>query len=157
MKDLAAYLTQLGCRDVRTYIQSGNAVARQSSKSISTLARSLSETIADNHGFAPHVLAFAADKLDSIIEENPFAAAESNPAFLVVGFLDRAAKSPNLARLDKLRTASERFHLTDDAFYLHVPEGLGRSRLATAAERAVGVAMTMRNWRTVMKLHEMAG
>ena len=57
--------------------------------------------------------------------------------------------------LESLCAPSERFRLTDNALYLHAPEGIGRSRFASRAERCLGVAATARNWRTVSKLSEL--
>jgi len=48
-----------------------------------------------------------------------------------------------------MATTTERFSLADRVFYLHAPEGIGRSRLAASAERLLGVSATARNWRTV--------
>jgi len=41
-------------------------------------------------------------------------------------------------------------------FYLHAPDGIGRSKLAARIERLLGVDATARNWRTVTKVFEMA-
>ncbi len=41
------------------------------------------------------------------------------------------------------------------AFYLHAPDGIGRSKLAAAVEQCLGVATTARNWRTTRKLIDM--
>jgi uncharacterized protein (DUF1697 family) len=41
-------------------------------------------------------------------------------------------------------------------FYLHAPEGIGRSKLAANTEKVLGVATTGRNWRTVRKVMAMA-
>jgi uncharacterized protein (DUF1697 family) len=46
--------------------------------------------------------------------------------------------------------------LLDRVFYLHAPEGIGRSKLVHRIERSLGVPATGRNWRTVCKLIEMA-
>jgi uncharacterized protein (DUF1697 family) len=51
---------------------------------------------------------------------------------------------------------SERFELIDSVFYLHAPEGVGRSKLAANAEKLLGVPMTDRNWRTVCALWDIA-
>jgi uncharacterized protein (DUF1697 family) len=61
-----------------------------------------------------------------------------------------------LKKLESLKTKSERFALNDRVFYLHAPDGIGRSKLAANAERALGVAMTDRNWRTICKVRDMA-
>jgi len=42
--------------------------------------------------------------------------------------------------------------LTDSAFYLYAPDGVGRSRLASNVERCLAVPATARNWRTVGKM-----
>jgi uncharacterized protein (DUF1697 family) len=43
-----------------------------------------------------------------------------------------------------------------NVFYLHAPDGIGRSKLAGQVENALGVAVTARNWRTVEKLMSLA-
>jgi uncharacterized protein (DUF1697 family) len=40
-------------------------------------------------------------------------------------------------------------------FDLHAPDGVGRSKLAARVEKALGVAVTARNWRTVERLWRM--
>ena len=83
--------------------------------------------------------------------------AAAAPATLHLGFLDAPPPQPDLAKLARLRQASERFQLLDRVFYLHAPEGVGRSKLAAGAEKALGVPMTDRNWRTVEKIWALAG
>ena len=73
-----------------------------------------------------------------------------------MGFLGSVPKNPDLKTLESLRKGSERFHLMDNVFYLHAPEGIGRSKLAANTERLLGVSMTDRNWRTMCKILKMA-
>jgi uncharacterized protein (DUF1697 family) len=47
------------------------------------------------------------------------------------------------------------FSLAGRVFYLHAPDGIGRSKLAERVERCLGMPATARNWRTVQKLLEM--
>ena len=63
------------------------------------------------------------------------------------GFLHRPAKPLRLQALHALAAPDERFALSDEAFCLHAPSGIGRSRLAARAETLLGVPMTMRNQR----------
>ena len=58
--------------------------------------------------------------------------------------------------LDAAISASESFVLAAQVFYLHAPDGIGRSNLARAAERLIGVDVTARNWNTVARLLVMA-
>jgi uncharacterized protein (DUF1697 family) len=58
--------------------------------------------------------------------------------------------------LESIKKENERFNLKGKIFYLHTPEGIGRSKLAANAEKLLGVSMTSRNWRTVCKIVAMA-
>jgi uncharacterized protein (DUF1697 family) len=156
MKELAALLADLGCCNVRTYIQSGNVVFQSAEADRSRLAREIGAEIGRRHGFAPEVLLLTIDDLERAISANPFPEAEPAPTTLHLGFLASTPINPDLKGLDNLKNESERFQLIDDAFYLHAPEGVGRSKLAARAERLLGVSMTDRNWRTVSKIREIA-
>jgi uncharacterized protein (DUF1697 family) len=90
------------------------------------------------------------------IRKNPFPEAVTDPKALHAGFLASMPEKPNLKALESLKSDSERFRLVGKVFYLHAPEGIGRSKLAANAERLLGAPMTDRNWRTVCKIREMA-
>jgi uncharacterized protein (DUF1697 family) len=155
MKELATLLADLGCDNVRTYIQSGNVVFRNGEGDSAQLARAVRAEIGKRRGFAPEVLLLTSDDLEYAIARNPFREAEAEPTTLHVGFLAAAPTNPDLDGLEELKAESERFRLIDRVFYLHAPEGVGRSRLAARAERLLGVPLTDRNWRTVSKIRAM--
>ncbi len=157
MKELSALLTGMGLRDVQTYIQSGNVVFRCDVKNRAALATKISAAIEAQHGFAPHVLLLDAAELRKAMAGNPYPEAEADPKSLSLLFLDEAPPHPDLKSLEAIRADSERFKLAGKVFYLHAPEGFGRSRLAARAEKLLGVAASGRNWNTVCKLAQMAG
>lgn len=154
MKELTKILETLGCEEVRTYIQSGNVVLHSDASSAS-LARDVSRAIEERRGFAPHVLVLAEAELLEAVAGNPYPEAESDPRTVHLGFLDSVPGAPDLEALAAVRAPSERFELKGRVFYLHAPEGIGRSKLAQITERKLGVPMTDRNWRTVTKLVSM--
>lgn len=156
MKDLAAILEELGARKVKTYIQSGNAVFESAEKDLARFSQLLSAEIMKRRGFEPHVQIFTLERLAKAIAENPFPEAVIDPSNLHLGFLAVSSKNPDLNKLSGLKKESERFQLTEQVFYLHAPEGVGRSKLAASCEKLLGVPMTDRNWRTVCKIMEMA-
>ena len=56
-------------------------------------------------------------------------------------------------KLDAAQFAPDELEVAGREVYLHYPDGLGRSKLTNAVlERRLGVAATMRNWRTVTTL-----
>jgi uncharacterized protein (DUF1697 family) len=157
MKELVAVLETLGLQGIKTYIQSGNVICRSQTADTAQLSRKISAAIKQSHGFEPQVLLLDSAALDKAIRENPYPEAEAVPNTLHVNFIAAIPPKPDLNALEKIRTESERFHLARDVLYLHAPDGIGRSKLATNMERLLGVTMTSRNWNTVRKLKEMIG
>lgn len=156
MKDLAATLEDLGCQDVATYIQSGNAVFRSREQDASLLSETIKAAIKERHSFEPQVLLLASEGMERAIRSNPFSEAESEPKTLHLYFLAAPPERPDLDALEGMKDDRERFVLGDGVFYLHAPDGLGRSKLAANVEKLLGVPATARNWRTVRKVMEMA-
>lgn len=144
----------MGAARARTVVQSGNVVfdhARDASHA-AALRETLELGLAAAFGFEIPVLLRDAGRFRAAAEANPFAADAAQPAHGHVWFLDGRATGADTAGLDRLKSPTERWHLDGDTFYLHAPDGVGRSKLAAAAERLLGVAATARNLRTVESL-----
>ena len=156
MKELMAILEGLGAQTIKTYIQSGNAVFASQEQDPLQLSKKIRAEIKQRRGFEPHVLLLELTDLERVIKQNPFPEAETDPKALHVSFLVSAPTNPNLKALEGLKKESERFELIDSVFYLHAPEGVGRSKLAANAEKLLGAPMTDRNWRTVCALWDIA-
>lgn len=58
-------------------------------------------------------------------------------------------------KLNELASPTESYKLIDNIFYLHAPDGIGRSKLVTKLESCLGVPITGRNLNTVNKLANM--
>jgi uncharacterized protein (DUF1697 family) len=156
MRDLMTLFEELGCNNIRTYIQSGNVVFETTWESGEVLAKRISEKVAGRFGFKPFVLLLTVDELQQAIAQNPFPQAVGTPQSLHLGFIVSAPMNPDLARIEKLKSERERYQLIGKVFYLYAPDGVGRSKLAADAEPALGVPMTDRNWRTVCSIAEIA-
>lgn len=154
MKDLRSLLEGIGCARVQTYIQSGNAVFDFADAEPLDLARLISETVRNAQGFTPQVFLLTANELAEALAANPFQAAQANPKTLHLFFLNAHPEPANLMALGDIKSSSEEFRLKGKVFYLHAPDGVGRSKLAAKAEKILGVDVTARNWRTVSKLLE---
>lgn len=155
MQDLRDLLAELGYKNVQTYIQSGNAVF-SSAENATELSSEIRDAIEAQFGFAPQVLLLTVERFAAIASENPYPEAEATPKFLHVWFLTEKAGNPDIDAMNSIKAENERFTLTDDALYLHAPDGIGRSRLAAKIDRHLGVSTTARNWRTVRKLLDLA-
>lgn len=157
MKDLVSLLEDLGMVRPRTYIQSGNAVFGSDARGSARLAAEIRTAVDSAHGFEPEVLLLDTRELQRALTSNPLTEAENDPSRLLLYFLAGVPEHPDLEEIERIKSPSERFALLGAVFYLHAADGIGRSRLAARAEKLLGVPATARNWRTVLKLMEMAG
>ena len=154
MKDFREILENLGCEDVATYIQSGNAVFHHSGKAME-VSDSISDAIETDFGFRPSVMVLTADEFAATAAANPYADVAVEAKNAHIWFASEVITNADKTRLRELATVSEEFALTEKAFYLHAPDGIGRSKLAGNVEKYLGVAGTGRNSRTVGKIGEL--
>ncbi len=156
MKALAALLEGMGLHNVKTYIQSGNVIFQSERSDVATLEKEITAAIQRDHGFAPQTFVLAAPTLQAALAANPFPEGEAEPKSLHLFFLDGIPQKLNTDALNAVKKENERFALIDKVFYLHAPDGIGRSKLAEIAGKGWGVAITARNWRTSATLLAMA-
>jgi uncharacterized protein (DUF1697 family) len=157
MQALRTIIEKHGYTAVQTYVQSGNVVFESEPDAAQEFAERVGEGIEKEHGFRPDIMVLSADELRAAVANNPFPEAEEAPKSLHFYFLAGVPPQPDLDALQAIKKDSEAFQLLDKVFYLHAPEGIGRSRLASRAEKLIGVPATARNWNTVRKLLAMAG
>jgi uncharacterized protein (DUF1697 family) len=158
MADLRALLTKLGHGDVRTYLQSGNAVFTSAAGDEEALAAQLEQAIAEHFGFTVDVLVRDHAYLKSVADACPFPAAMLAGSQLHVTYFSAPVGASSLASLNAAIFLPEEFRLGDRVLYLYAPDGIGRSKLAEALTKstsATDVIATTRNWNTVAKLVEL--
>lgn len=157
MPRLRELLEAEGFEDVATYVQSGNVVLSAGGRSPARVGSAIERAIEAEFGFAVSITVRTRDELAGVIDANPFPQAASAPKTLHVVFLSDAVAPDRLDDVDRSAFEPERFELRDRELYLWLPDGIGRSKLAVKlSERALGVAATARNWRTVETLLRLA-
>ncbi|MGA5066547.1 DUF1697 domain-containing protein [Streptomyces exfoliatus] len=159
MPELRTVLEELGHRNARTYLQSGNAVfTTDSTAGEDALTTRIEDAIESRFGFRVDCLVRDGDYLAAVADACPFPAAELQGKQLHAFYLSSPADPERFAAIDRAAYLPEDFALGDRVLYLHVPEGLGRSKLADVLTRpsvVKGLVVTARNWNTVVKLVEM--
>ena len=155
MQALRDSFEAFGCAHVKTYIQSGNVVFAYDGD-LQELREQIIAAIDSRFGFRPKLLLIERCEFAAVVTANPFANIERDPKSLHVWFLAGPAANPDITSVDSKLAESESYVLEGNAFYLHAPDGIGRSKLAGNVEKFLGVDATARNWRTVVKLHELA-
>lgn len=157
MAELRALCAELGWADTRSYIQSGNLVFTAQGTA-AELEAVLEQAIEDRFSLTVPAIVRAASAWPPYIDQNPFPhASEQTPNLVMLALSRNPPAADTESRLRERASESERISRTGDALWIHYGDGSGRSKLTPALlDRAAGSPVTTRNWRTVLKLGEMA-
>jgi uncharacterized protein (DUF1697 family) len=152
MAQLRALLEEAGYENVRTYIASGN-VLLDGPQSKAALSATLEKLIADSFGVRTTATLRRPQELAATVAAHPFGTdtSETHVAFL-------AARPAKAAAVRLAEIAGDDLAVLARAeLYLRLPRGVHGSRLSIARiEKLLGVAATLRNWRTVAALADLA-
>ena len=154
MVGLRAAFEEAGYGSVRTYIQSGNVLFASLARDRDALAAKLERVVLETFGVQSTVVLRTFAELERVAASHPFGEDTSKTH---VVFLERSLRATERRALEGLDVAPDRVEIAGaDAFVL-LPNGAQGARLSGALlERTAGVSGTMRTWRTVTKLAELA-
>lgn len=157
MATLRELISGMGGTDVRTLLQSGNAVFGHGVRDPAQLAADLERAIAGELGLTISCMVRSTADLRRVTAANPFSMdAVDGSRFLVV-FLSGPAPADRLAAIDAAAYAPDAFAAGEREIYLNLPDGIRDSKLAALLTgRTLGVTATARNWNTVTKLLALA-
>ncbi|MEL4180543.1 DUF1697 domain-containing protein [Roseateles sp. PN1] len=156
MADLREILSDtLGFTEVRTLLNSGNALFKATPSQLSGAAAAIAAAIEQHCGFSVAVIVVSASELREVIAQNSLLQRQADPSQLLVAFLASEQTHAKAQALCQQDWGEEAFALGERAAYLHCASGVIDSKLAKAFARATGEAATSRNWHTVLKLQAM--
>lgn len=157
MGPLRDVLTAGGYEDVRTYVQSGNVVLRSRSGE-KALTAAVQQLLSDAFGFDIGVFVRSPAEMAEVAANNPFLRpGVEHGRQLHVAFLERAPRRRALAALDPLRAPPDELHPRGREVYVWAPNGIGQSKVLHGLDGILETSMTVRNWRTVTALLDLAG
>jgi uncharacterized protein (DUF1697 family) len=152
MADLRTLVAGLGFDDVRTLLNSGNVVYRADGVKPAIAAARIEQAILEHLGVSSRVTTLTGADLERITKENTLAAPDRNPSCLFVAFPRTVPDLKQLAPLTRQRWDPDIFALGSRAAYFWCGHGMSQSVIPDAVARAMGDAVTTRNWATVQKL-----
>ena len=158
MPVLAGILEGLGFADVRTYLQSGNAVFRGPAGDARRIAASIEDRIRRDCGFPAETLVLPRAVLGRIASSNPLLPKGAfDESLYHATFLFGPVSEAEFKALTLPAGPGEKAAWGGPVVYLHCPNGYGRTKLNNAYfEKALRVPATTRNWRTVRALQALA-
>jgi uncharacterized protein (DUF1697 family) len=153
MAELRELLEELGATEVKTLLNSGNAVfyLHASPKSIDGI---LSDAISERFGFQVDVVCRTKKQLESVLAHDPFGKVVTDESKSFVFFMPSPPRAAAIKPvLEGEYPDGERCALKGREFYLWSPNGGSNSVATEALKRAKAVDFTTaRNVRTLRKL-----
>jgi uncharacterized protein (DUF1697 family) len=157
MKGLAAMFAEARCSDVQTYLQSGNVVFEAAEAAARRVPSIVGQAMQTRFGFRVPLVMRTAAELRAVAGGNPFLRAGADASTLHVAFLADLPGAARVAALDADRSSPDQFAVRGREIYLRCPSGLARTRLTNQYfDSRLGTTSTVRNWRTVLALLELA-
>ncbi|MBS2098460.1 DUF1697 domain-containing protein [Carboxylicivirga linearis] len=156
MADLKAMFLKIGFQKVETYIQSGNIIF-QSAFNNSDIEKMLEKEISTEFGYEVPVIVRSAIDIKNLVKNNPYYSSEEGINNLHLTFLK---VDPNPELVDAISSLSfkpDLFTIEKKEIYIFCDGKYHQSKLTNDFfEKKLKVQTTTRNWKTVLKLLELA-
>ena len=157
MSELRTACEKQGWAGTQTYIQSGNLLLKSDSSAL-RLEEMIERLIERTFALSIPVIVRSGADWTRAMRGNPFPeTSREAPNAVMLGLSKRTPKRDAAKELAARALAGERVERVGDDIWIHFASGVGRSKLTPQfLDRAVGSPVTLRNWRTVLKLDELA-
>ena len=164
MADLRALLERLNFQNVQTYIQSGNVVFTCASAKASgetwveekqDFEGVIAKAIETKYGWNVPILIKKASEMVKIIKKCPFSDEKMKNSYFTL--LQTKPSEMQIKELETYSFPNEEFYVTQDCVYYFCSTGYGRTKMnGNLIQKKLQTNITTRNYRTMMKLIEMA-
>ena len=151
MEDLRVLFERLGFRDVHTLLNSGNVIFSAPSIARGEVLARIEKGLAAKLTLASAVTLLSRREVVAAVRNNPFSGVSTNPSHLLVMVPRKRSDLGRLRPLLKERWAPEALGLGSRVAYLWCANGVPRSPLWNAVDRALKRTGTVRNIATLTK------
>jgi len=156
MKDLVDICVEVGCGNVRTFIQSGNVIFSANPRGRAQVPGKIAALIAERFGYQTPVILRTREQLSAVVANNPFLEQGGSEESLFVLFLADVPTAELVAGLDPERSPGDVFRVRGQEIFLKLTNGAADSKLTNVYfDKKLSTITTGRNWRTVTKLLEL--
>ena len=154
MTDLILCLKNIGLKNVRTYIQSGNLIFQYDENKRQELEEKIQTAIYHHFSHEVPCIVRSKEEWKQMIDQNPFSANEdSSKLYLTICKNDCFP----IQDLDSSRYLPDQFYCADKNIYLLLSNSYHTCKLSNAFfEKKLKTICTSRNWKTVLRLLHMA-
>jgi len=155
MAEFRELLEELGARNVRTYIASGNAVLELDGDA-AAFEREVEAAVQKRYGYFREVMTRTPSELQAALDAHPFDVDDETRSYVSV--LSGEPSAGGVAAASVIRTGDDQWQVIGRELHLRYANGAGQAALSQEAlAKRLGVAATARNLRTIRKLLDLAG
>lgn len=151
MADLKLLFESMGFTEVLTYIQSGNVAFSFEGE---TTSEAISKAIQKSYGWDVPVLLRTAKEIKSILDACPFPKEKKENSYFMLLF--DPPSEENIKNIETYQYPNEEYVITPQCAYLYCSVGYHKSKLGGILDKKLKVNSTTRNYRTMVKLLEIA-
>jgi uncharacterized protein (DUF1697 family) len=152
MADLRGLLEDLGFREVRTLLNSGNAVFTAPKSASVALAARIEEALTRKLRVTANVTVVSASELQAAVDGLTLRTAGRDPSRLLVGFFRTTEDERRVVDVVRQTWEPEEVATGPRVVYVWCPNSILESPAFGAIGRIAGDGITTRNWSTVTKL-----
>jgi uncharacterized protein (DUF1697 family) len=153
MADLRKLLEKLGYTDVKTLLNSGNAVFTGATGAANKHAERIRAAVAKQLGVDARVIVKSAQDVAGLIADNKFEKLASDHSRLLVAVTDEGGTLAGLESLAAKDWGREKVHVGKHGALIWCANGILESQALTAVLKGLEGAGTTRNWATLNKIH----
>ncbi len=155
MAELKTILTQLGCENVTTILNSGNIVFETKKKDIAGLERIIESALTENFGFSIPVILIPHKQINELVNEDPFASIDVHKNIrLYISFLKEPSITklivPSISKDNSFKIIGTKNNIIISVLDIttsNTPKGM------EDLEKLFGKNITTRNWNTIQKIN----
>lgn len=151
MADLRKLIEAIGLSEVRTLLNSGNVIFAGPAGEGVELGTKIERALKAELGVRSSVIILTAKEVRTAVSENPLTAASINPSNLLILVPQGRSDLGKLKPLLDKKWSPEEFAVGRRVAYLWCANGVARSPLWAAADRALKHTGTVRNINTLSK------
>lgn len=155
MADLRALLARLNYSEVRTVLNSGNAVFTADAAPVEKMAARIRAEVVKQLGVDALVIVKADKDITGVVAGNALEHIATDASRLLVALAQDPKAIAALKKVARQEWGDEKVHVGKHAAYLWCANGILESRAAVALLGGLKDIGTTRNWATLNKIHKL--